>query len=896
MKSVTEPWRMRSVRLPVAPPRRRARPAAFRELMPRPATSSQAMTAMITREPISRARFDPSLGGAVKRDDSEGQPEETKARRKSHEIKEVKEVKEAEETAAVNILGCRHSRGAGSFDFGEGFGAALANGGIAGVFANVGGIIPAALAFGAVGALDLDRQARESFGRNGCGDRRCTHFDLGDDEKCRQKRLFFFKELLKRSAVRIDVEQNFCFKAAADDFCSAGLFESYEHRRADLREALPFFHCVFGDTAGEGFGFREQSHVNAFGFVLQFRQILPDFLGGENEDRSGEADERAGDFPDSGLRGAARFISGRLGIETVLQHVEIECAEVHDAIIVDGVVDTVEFVIRVPFAAFLDKLDGTVEHPRVELLELIVRKRIARRIEISEVPEGEAKGIANLAIGFAELGHHALAHFYVGLVFNGADPEADQVRAPLFADFDGVERVAERLGHGAALLVERPAVGDDAAIGRSVADARGNKQRAVEPAAILIGAFEIDVGGPLGALQNGEIRRTGVKPDVENVVFLAPFCGAAGAGCAGGEQFFRGVLIPGVGAFLFEPFHDVAQSGEILEARPACVAIENDDGNAPETLAGDAPVRALLNHFVHAVFAPSGNPFDAVDFFERFLAQGFLFSMRGLVHFDEPLLSGAKNYGIVAAPTVRVAVLVLVVAEERAAIVEQLYNNGIRGENVLAFVFGQAFEIDAFVVKGRVDLQCIFLAGIEVVGAVAGSAVNDAAALIKSDVIRENSGHLNGEKWMLKFHTLEIAALEGGANFGFLDAALGLQSGHAVGGQKQCALFGFDDGVVEIGMKGERAIVRNGPGSSGPDDGADFTVNFRGIPLAAADNCELHPNRRAGVIFVFDFGFGERGAVVEAPVDGLAAAVDVALFHEIEKRSGDRSLVFMAHR
>src|SRR5437762_10147062 len=45
------------------------------------------------------------------------------------------------------------------------------------------------------------------------------------------------------------------------------------------------------------------------------------------------------------------------------------------------------------------------------------------------------------------------------------------------------------------LLVERPAVGDDATIGRSVTHAGGHQQRTVEPAAILIGAFEINVGG-----------------------------------------------------------------------------------------------------------------------------------------------------------------------------------------------------------------------------------------------------------------------------------------------------------------------------------------------------------------------------------------------------------------
>src|SRR6266404_4766945 len=44
-------------------------------------------------------------------------------------------------------------------------------------------------------------------------------------------------------------------------------------------------------------------------------QILPDFFGGENENRCDETDQGAGDFPDGGLRGAAGFASGRLGVE-----------------------------------------------------------------------------------------------------------------------------------------------------------------------------------------------------------------------------------------------------------------------------------------------------------------------------------------------------------------------------------------------------------------------------------------------------------------------------------------------------------------------------------------------------------------------------------------------------
>src|SRR5205085_12188606 len=111
---------------------------------------------------------------------------------------------------------------------------------------------------------------------------------------------------------------------------------------------------------------------------------------------------------------------------------------------------------------------------------------------------------------------------------------------------------------------------------------------------------------------------------------------------------------------------------------------KHDDGHAPETLPRDAPVRALLNHLVHAVFTPGGNPLYLVNFFERFLAQRFLAALSGLVHFDEPLLRGAETHRIGASPAVRIGVLVIVMPKQRAAILEELHDNRVRAEHILA--------------------------------------------------------------------------------------------------------------------------------------------------------------------------------------------------------------------
>ena len=41
------------------------------------------------------------------------------------------------------------------------------------------------------------------------------------------------------------------------------------------------------------------------------------------------------------------------------------------------------------------------------------------------------------------------------------------------------------------------------------------------------------------------------------------------------------------------------------------------------------------------------------------------------------------------------------------------------------------------------------------------------------------------------------------------------------------------------------------------------------------------------MIGVLDFGFGQRGAVFDAPMNGLEALVDVAAIEEIDEGAGD---------
>src|SRR5579872_550449 len=105
---------------------------------------------------------------------------------------------------------------------------------------------------------------------------------------------------------------------------------------------------------------------------------------------------------------------------------------------------------------------------------------------------------------------------------------------------------------------------------------------------------------------------------------------------------------------------------------------------------------------------------------------------------------------------------------------------------------------------------------------------------------------------MLEFCALEVPALPMRAHPDFFDSALRLQRRDSLRGKQQRTLFGFDDYVFEIGMKSQRSIVRQGPRSSGPNDRAHVAHTCK---LAfATPHAELYPNRRTGVVFVFDFG------------------------------------------
>ena len=149
---------------------------------------------------------------------------------------------------------------------------------------------------------------------------------------------------------------------------------------------------------------------------------------------------------------------------------------------------------------------------------------------------------------------------------------------------------------------------------------------------MLVATLGVEVGGDVlgGAMELGVLVEDGVpagaglEPDVEDVHLLAEvvLCAAAGAGGAGGEQIGGGAGVPRVGALLGKQVRNRPVDGGLVERRVAALAEEDGDGDAPDALAGDAPVGAGADHVRDAVLAPGGVPVDGGDGVEGGLAEG----------------------------------------------------------------------------------------------------------------------------------------------------------------------------------------------------------------------------------------------------------------------------------
>ena len=87
-----------------------------------------------------------------------------------------------------------------------------------------------------------------------------------------------------------------------------------------------------------------------------------------------------------------------------------------------------------------------------------------------------------------------------------------------------------------------------------------------------------------------------------------------------------------------------------------------------------------------------------------------------------------------------------------------------------------------------------------------------------------------------------------------------------------------------------------GPGGSGPDDGKNL-LTFQNRIESSGISCKriLNPHTSAGMVLVFDLGFGQGGFVMDAPVDRAQPFVHESLLEERIESGQYHRLILRRH-
>ena len=226
---------------------------------------------------------------------------------------------------------------------------------------------------------------------------------------------------------------------------------------------------------------------------------------------------------------------------------------------------------------------------------------------------------------------------------------------------------------------------------------------------------------------------------------------------------------------------------------------------------------------------------------------------------------------------------------------------GVRIEHTLPAEQLDVLEEVAARTDRSVNLQPVLHTGLEVVAAMAGRGVDRTRALLDGHVVGEHAERRTRVERVLEADVLELSALH--AHHRRAQGAAGLlrdRRGERLG-QDHDPAVDVVGAVIDLRVEGDGEVRRDGPRGRGPDQDRDRTAGQRRHSRAQFLGAllrqqELDVDRRRGVILVLDFGFGERGPAVDAPVHRLLAFVDQTLLDEPPQRARDRRLVLEVHR
>ena len=303
----------------------------------------------------------------------------------------------------------------------------------------------------------------------------------------------------------------------------------------------------------------------------------------------------------------------------------------------------------------------------------------------------------------------------------------------------GQDRVAERLRHLLAVFVDDEAVGDDLLERRPPARAQADEQRALEPAAVLVAALEVEVGRPASARAGTAAPPRGSSPSRTR---------RRGCRARARTRCRRTPGRPspsGTNSAIGRSYHASAPCSSKTEAaRSTSAGVSSASPHFVQSTAGIGTPHArwremhqsgrLAIMFDMPLAAPRRQPPTS-----RSTASSAAGAQRRVGRgqaapsiADEPLRRRQEDHRVVAAPAVRIRVLERLAVPQPPAFLERLLDLRVRVEHALPAEELDRVEEVAARADRRVDLEAVLHAGLEVVAAVAGRGVHGAGALLRA--------------------------------------------------------------------------------------------------------------------------------------------------------------------
>ncbi len=281
----------------------------------------------------------------------------------------------------------------------------------------------------------------------------------------------------------------------------------------------------------------------------------------------------------------------------------------------DALVDHVELIVSIRGNHFLLQRSSTADCPTIERNHLIDWHEIVLGIEAGEIAQKKARGIADAAIRIRSALQNLVgdAHF-IGVV-GGRDPQTQHIRAQTLHDLLRRHDVAERFRHLATLIIDREAVREHALVGCTLVQGLGHQERRVEPAAMLIGPFEIQINRARNLRScrcDALERETRIGPHVHDIVYFVVVDRFLA------DQLFGLQRKPSLNAALLDAISHLVDEFERARMQLTGDFVDEErDRHTPGSLTRDTPVRSVLDHARDALLTPRRRPCHLLDVIER---------------------------------------------------------------------------------------------------------------------------------------------------------------------------------------------------------------------------------------------------------------------------------------